>query len=189
GEVVNFAALPVAAPANDGQVYLVQNSTGLLITFNLKRSGLYQSNGSTWTKLSEVQQMFKDADLVFQDDADNTKQLQYQLSSISTGTIRTATWQDKDGTVAYISDTLKTKAGVVLNAGFTGNPKTATITFGTAFADANYSPTFQPNTTNNKSFKADIENITASSFDVNLHVNNISDLVDVRWVAIKHGET
>jgi hypothetical protein len=100
GEVDNFSLLPVAEPLNDGQVFLVKNSTGLLITFNLKRSGYYLSNGTTWEKISNVQRMFKDDELTFQDDVDNTKQLGYELSAIATGTRRIVQWQDRDGVVS-----------------------------------------------------------------------------------------
>ena len=103
GEVNTFADLPLAS-ASTGLVYLVKTSTGLMITFNLKRSGFYQSDGATWTKISQVQQMFTDDELTFQDDADNTKQLGFELSGITTATRRIATFPDKDGTIAMTSD-------------------------------------------------------------------------------------
>src|SRR3990167_1731036 len=40
-----------------------------------------------------------DAASTFVDDADTTKKLAFQLSSITTGTTRTATWPDVTGTV------------------------------------------------------------------------------------------
>jgi hypothetical protein len=83
---------------------------------------------------------------------------------------------------------LKQKAGVVLNATFTGNPKTATVTFGTAFADTNYSVSLVCNTTGGTSYTPVIENIATTGFDINMTVNNISNLTDVRWIAVKHGE-
>ncbi len=95
GEVNTFADLPSAA-LNDGKVYLVNSATGSMITFNLKRSGLYQSNGSTWSKISKVQFMFTDDELTFQDDVDNTKQVGFELSEISTSTRRTITVPDED---------------------------------------------------------------------------------------------
>ena len=47
--------------------------------------------------LTDDNDLFADAD-------DLTRILKYDLSSITTSTTRTATWQDKDGTVAYLSD-------------------------------------------------------------------------------------
>lgn len=102
-EVNTFADLPAAAD-HTGEVYLVKTKTGSQLTFNLKRSGFYQSDGVSWTKLSTVQFMFTDDELTFKDDVDNTKQLGFELSSISTGTRRTATFPDKNGTVAYLDD-------------------------------------------------------------------------------------
>ena len=102
-EVNTFADLPAAADKS-GKAYLVLTSTGLMITFNLKRSGLYYSDGITWEKKSEVQQMFRDDNLTFQDDIDNTKQIGFQLSSIETGLRRIFTWPNKDGIVAMLSD-------------------------------------------------------------------------------------
>lgn len=81
-----------------------------------------------------------------------------------------------------------TKAGKVLKAAFTGNPKKTTVTFFTPFADVNYSPVVTCNTTNDKAFTPVIENITVNGFDINMTVNNINRLVDVRWSATKHGE-
>lgn len=102
-EVNTFADLPAVAD-NTGKTYLVLNSTGLFITFNLKRAGFYYSDGITWEKKGKVQQMFRDDNLTFQDDIDNTKQIGFQLSSIGTGVRRIFTWPDKDDTVAMLSD-------------------------------------------------------------------------------------
>lgn len=103
GTVDTFADLPSAA-ANTGAIYLVRQRTGSQLTFNLRRSGFYESNGTTWEKISQVQFMFTDDELTFKDDADNTKQLGFQLSGISTGTRRIITWQDKDYTPADEAD-------------------------------------------------------------------------------------
>lgn len=102
-EVNTFADLPAVAD-NTGKTYLVLTSTGLLITFNLKRAGFYYSDGITWKKKGEVQQMFRDDELTFQDDLDNTKQIGFQLSSIGTGVRRIFTWPNKNGIVAMLSD-------------------------------------------------------------------------------------
>ncbi len=83
---------------------------------------------------------------------------------------------------------LATKAGKVLNAAFTGNPKKATVTFAGAFADANYSPSVISESTGS-SFAPTVESITASSFVINLQANNITGLVAARWTAIEEGET
>jgi hypothetical protein len=85
---------------------------------------------------------------------------------------------------------LETKAGVVLNAAFSGNPKkTAVILFATPFADANYSLTIGTHTQNNSTFSCDFESKTATGFVINAHANNVSNLLDVSWTAIKNGES
>jgi hypothetical protein len=49
---------------------------------------------------------FTDSTTFFQDDLDNTKKLQFQLSSITTATTRTLTVQDDSGTLALTSNKL-----------------------------------------------------------------------------------
>lgn len=96
-----------------------------------------------------------------------------------------------DGNFLYVGDVvsaLKTKSGVVLAVAFTGNPKKATVTFSTAFASANYSVSLICQTTGNTSFVVSAESITASTFVINLGSNNSTNLVDVRWIAVLHGE-
>jgi hypothetical protein len=84
---------------------------------------------------------------------------------------------------------LRQKAGIVLNAGFTGNPKkSATITFATPFPDTNYSITLNPHTQNNSTYMCDHESKTATGFVINSHANNINDLIDVSWFASELGE-
>ncbi len=84
---------------------------------------------------------------------------------------------------------LQSKAGRVVAASFTGNPKKATVTFSTAFADANYAVVVTAVTSNGKTFAPNVENQIAGSFDINLGTNNKTDLVQVNWVAKKDGET
>lgn len=85
-------------------------------------------------------------------------------------------------------ESLKTKSGIVLKVSFTGNPKTATVTFATAFADTNYSISLVCNTVSGKAYTPVVENILAGSFDINMTVNNINKLTDVRWIAVYNGE-
>lgn len=106
---------------------------------------------------------------------------------------RTQTLQDADGIIALKSDianaVLKQKAGRVLNAGFSGNPKkSAAIVFATAYPNADYSVQVTPNTQNNTTFSVDIESKTATGFVINAHANNINDLIDVTWFTSEFGE-
>ena len=76
---------------------------------------------------------FSDALFELFDNADATKKLQFQLSSISTGTTRVYTWPNKDGTVAMLSDI----AGAVLLSTQTVGSPVATIDF-TSGIDSTY---------------------------------------------------
>lgn len=96
-----------------------------------------------------------------------------------------AVWQQ----VTNSGAALATKAGSVLAASFAGNPKTVTVTFGAAFADANYSVTVTAVTTSNKSFALSVETQLAASFVINAGSNNVTNLTQVNWTAVKHGET
>jgi hypothetical protein len=84
---------------------------------------------------------------------------------------------------------LLTKAGSVLAASFSGNPKIATVTFTTPFADTNYAPVVTSITSGNSGFGAVVNNKTTNGFQINMMVNNIANLISVEWVATKYGES
>ena len=84
---------------------------------------------------------------------------------------------------------LATKSGMALVAAFTGNPKKATVTFATPFADAMYCPLLTPETSGNTGFGPVINSMTASGFVINMNTNNVTNLIAVHWVATYHGET
>jgi hypothetical protein len=91
-----------------------------------------------------------------------------------------------DGNFLYVGDvvtSLKTKSGVVAGASFTGNPKKATVTFGAAFTDANYSVSVIGATPRTWS----VESYVAGSFVINSNANTLPT-GNVYWLAIKHGE-
>ena len=79
------------------------------------------------------------------------------------------------------------KAGEVLKAALTGNPKKGTVTFNTAFPDANYSIqlTCRVNSGNNASWIPVAENRTASGFTINMNSSNVTKLVAVMWTATR----
>jgi len=77
----------------------------------------------------------------------------------------------------------KIKSGVITAGTFTGNPKKATVTFGTAFADANYSVSIIG--IDSRSWA--IETVAAGSFIINANAN-LALTGNCYWVATKHGE-
>lgn len=81
---------------------------------------------------------------------------------------------------------LPTKSGTKSSVSFTGNPKTATISFLSAFTDVNYTPSAIGQGGDNYSIT--VQNITASNFEINLNSNQ-SPANPILWTAIKHGET
>lgn len=81
------------------------------------------------------------------------------------------------------------KAGQVAAGSFTGTPKKATVTFTSAFADANYAVTLVARTQNNDSFLPIAESQAAGSFVINLGTDSTTNLLGVNWVAVKNGES
>lgn len=79
-----------------------------------------------------------------------------------------------------------TKSGKVAPGAFTGALlKEATITFGSAFTNANYTPIVTIQSPDN--YSVSVKNITASSFTICLN-SVVEPTVDVYWSAVKHGE-
>jgi len=79
---------------------------------------------------------------------------------------------------------LPTKSGVVAFASFSGNPKTASVAFSSAFADSNYSISIISGQERTWTFDSQV----AGGFDINTNANQ-APTSDVYWLAIKHGET
>lgn len=107
----------------------------------------------------------------------------WQATSVAVGA---AVWRE----LTNISGSLISKSGKVLAASFVGNPKKATVTFATAFADANYSVNVTPViSVNGTTYAPNIESQTAANFVINMGANNIGSLVQVNWTAVKNGES
>ena len=103
-QVVNtFSELPIPS-SFPGQIFFVKKQSGIWITGTRKQSGFYVSNGTKWEHSNDPLQYFIDDQLTFKDGNDFTKTLQFQLDNISSSTNRVATWQDKSGIIAMISD-------------------------------------------------------------------------------------
>lgn len=100
-QVNTFADLPTAA-LFPGEIYIVKSPTGFMITLNLKRAGLYLSNGSVWTRLGTLQDQFSTDKFVIYDDADNTKKLVVDLTNLTTGITRTIIMADVDVDLANV---------------------------------------------------------------------------------------
>lgn len=135
-EVNAFADLPPAASFAT-KIYVVRTSTGAYV-LNRKEAGLYYSNGVSWRRLGDIPSFFNDDNFKIYDGTDNTKEIRFQLSGLTSG-LRTLTVQNASGTIAYLTD-LNAKVDVSVFADYTGN--TAPNTF-VAISDFN---TYSANT-------------------------------------------
>ena len=133
GEVQNFSALPetIGTPAVDS-AYLVREPEGTWL-LGRKPAGIYIRTANTgtraddWTYAGAFPDVFNDANFLLYDNADSTKNLQFQLSGITTGTTRTLTVPDASGTIA-----LTTLAGCPAELVIACSDETTDLTTGTA---------------------------------------------------------
>ena len=139
GEVQNFSALPetIGTPAVDS-AYLVREPEGTWL-LGRKPAGIYIRTANTgtraddWTYAGAFPDVFNDANFLLYDNADSTKNLQFQLSGLTTGTTRTLTVPDASGTIALTSDITGggTKTYAVFTATDNQPPATAYATLDT----------------------------------------------------------
>jgi len=129
-EVANFGALPSAVSAS-GEIYLVRNGSGDTV-LNRKPAGLYYSTGSVWRYLGDTPAGFLSDNFQVLDSDDNTKSVMFETSGITTGTNRTLTIQNSDGTLAYLTD-IDGKVDVSAFADYTGTTAPATFLSKTEF--------------------------------------------------------
>ena len=94
------------------------------------------------------------------------------------------TWHRLDSSAAAVG----LKSGKLIPSNFSGNPKRATVTFSTAFADAGYVPIPVAISDGSRSFSPSPEVKTSSGFVVNLNANNLAGLIEVGWHAIVTGD-
>ena len=94
------------------------------------------------------------------------------------------------GSVATVTITggggggLSTKSGLVANTSFTGNPKTATVTFTSAFASTSYSIVV----TGEDSRSWSTQSKTTSGFTINSN-SNTALVGNTSWITIINGES
>ena len=109
GEVATYNDLPLDGTAALNSAWLVRSSSGIW-PFN-KPGGIYirtatagSSRDADYTYAGTMPDVFSDAVFTLYDESDSTKNLQFQLSGISTGTTRTLTAPNKSGVIALESE-------------------------------------------------------------------------------------
>lgn len=138
-----FSLLPAAGSHND-EIYVVLNSEGDYV-LNRKEAGMYYSDGISWRRLGDIPSFFNSDNLQIYDGTDNTKGIEFITSGISTSTFRQFTWQDKNGTVALLTD-IDGKVDETIFDFYTGT--TAPATYLTISAFTGYSATTEVRLTN-----------------------------------------
>jgi hypothetical protein len=135
GEVATYADLPLDGTAALNSRWLVRSSSGTWPFPNYRQGGVYirtsivgssRDNDYTLadTKLPDV---FADSAFLLYDNSDSTRNLQFDLGSITTGTTRTLTVPDASGTLA-----LTTLLGAPVEYVIACSDETTNLTTGTA---------------------------------------------------------
>jgi hypothetical protein len=112
GEVATYADLPLDGTAALNSRWLVRSSSGTWPFPNYRQGGIYirtsivgssRDNDYTLadTKLPDV---FADSAFLLYDNSDSTRNLQFDLGSITTGTTRTLTAPNASGTIALTNN-------------------------------------------------------------------------------------
>jgi hypothetical protein len=117
GEVQNFSALPqtIGTPAVDS-AYLVREAEGTWLIAR-KPAGIYIRTDDTgvraddWTHAGAFPDVFNDANFLLYDNDDSSKNLAFQLGSISSGQTRTLTVPDANITIENTGHAAKHHTG------------------------------------------------------------------------------
>ena len=110
GEVATYADLFLDGTAALNSAWLVREASGVW-PVSRKQAGIYirtatggTSRDADYTYAGTMPDVFADNVFLLYDNADSTKNLQFQLSGISSGTTRTLTVPNASGTIALTSD-------------------------------------------------------------------------------------
>jgi len=145
---------------------LVANRTVTLPLLTGNDTFVFEAHTQTLTNKT-----LTDSTTFFQDDADNTKKLQFQLSGISTGTTRTLTVPNNSGTIALVSDIGTATLTITPGSGISGTA----VTFG-ANATTNGTITLSHADTSSVSNITAVADtyISGLTFDTYGHVQTVS---------------
>jgi hypothetical protein len=113
GEVATYADLPLDGSAALNSAWLVRTASGVW-PVSRKQAGIYirtatggSNRDSDYTYAGTMPDVFSDSQFLLYDNSDTSKNLAFDLGSITTGQTRTLTVPDASGTIALTSDTTK----------------------------------------------------------------------------------
>jgi len=101
GTVTTYGDLPAASSVS-GKFYLVTTGSGVYL-INRKPAGLYYSDGASWSSAPDLPTYFNDTNFQMFNNANNSKLLEWDLSSITASTTRTITMADANVDLADIA--------------------------------------------------------------------------------------
>jgi hypothetical protein len=187
----NYTNLSAVGGTAIGELAYVVNSEGTAwlpgtLGGSYYPAGIYVWDGANWVsdRNSIAQQLQINIDDIDQLEADVATKIGDAPNDGQEYVRKNQTWVVNSG-----QPNRNIKAGKVLQVSFTGNPKkSSAITFTTPFPSADYSIALSAHTQNNTTFSIDYEDRTANGFVINTHANNVSNLIDVTWIATEIGE-
>lgn len=170
----------------DGIVLVAGDSVLVKNQVDQRENGIYIVAAGTWVR---------------RDDADNDGDIiAAMLVPVGEGATNRGLWQQEEPDPIVIgvdiitfvlvgpgSSGSSTKSGRLFPGDFAGDPKKATVAFGSAFLSTNYAVTLAAEGTSNRVFSPGYESKVLGGFVVNLGSNSLANLVEVSWHAILVG--
>jgi hypothetical protein len=175
----------VASPSiNNLTISGLTSSSGGATFTNLSGTNIFSGSVNLQTYFTTIQQqLLTEANLSGATFTGQVNTPSLSATTLSGGTIfsgNTNLYQ----IFAQTGSTLIHKSGTISGSTFAGNPKKATVTFATAFANTNYAITISSDT--NRTFTW--ESKAAGSFVINSNANTAFNAGNVNWTATEYGE-